>query len=264
MSVVVSEYGGYLVDGEVGRGGHATVYRAGRAGAPRPAVALKVLDAAHRTPGGQDRLRREFEVAHALTHPHIVTMYEHGPHWLAMELLDGGDAADLPTVTDRLTALAQIADALDYTHHSGVVHCDVKPANILMSPRGRAVLIDFGVAHPVVDDVWRRQRRPEVSLPYTAPEVLVGRAPSAASDQYALACTAVELLTGRPPFTGASAVDLIDAHLHRTPPALSRVLDWLPRSFDIVLGRAIAKLPESRYDSCTEFVANLTRVLTAG
>lgn len=271
------DFGGYLIDREIGRGGHATVYRAHHRrlrGDPGPPVALKVLDESHRTPGQQARLDREFAFANALHHPNIVSVYQHGPYWLAMQFVDGGKSTTLRTRPHQLAALAQIAGALDYAHHAGIVHCDVKPANILVPedfPRTGAVLTDFGSAHAVVEDVRlqprgsRRPRQPagpEVSLPYTAPEILCAKAPSAATDQYALACTAVELLTGTPPFRTDSAAELVDAHLRRLPPPVSSAFGRASRALDVVVERAMAKLPARRYDSCTEFVEQLSRVLT--
>ncbi len=259
-------FGSYVVEQALGRGGSATVYRARHASGRQRVVALKILDEARRTPAQQARLDREFEFAHRLDHPHVVTVYERGPGWLAMQFVDGGNSTRLLTLDDRLAALGQIADALDYAHRHGIVHCDVKPANILVGSdfsAAGAVLIDFGVAHAVVEDVGRRQKRPLVSLPYTAPEVLRGQAPSAAADEYALACTAVELLTGAPPFAADNAAELVDAHLRRMPPRVSRIFDSVPRAFDTVLDRAMAKMPRRRYPSCTDFVAEVTRVLRA-
>src|SRR5260370_23630982 len=118
---------------------------------------------------------------------------------------------------DRRTVLTQVADALDNAHRHGVLHSDVKPSNIHVSlpfsVRG-SVLIDFGVAHAVAEEVWHRPTHIEASLPYSAPELLQGRAPSAATDEYALACTAFELITGSPPFTAKTAFALMDEQLH--------------------------------------------------
>ncbi|WP_067968071.1 serine/threonine-protein kinase [Mycolicibacter icosiumassiliensis] len=261
------DYGGYLIDREVGRGGHAGVYRAHHRNTPAVAVALKVLDQSHRSPAEQDRLDREFAFARALNHPNIVEVYRHGSFWLAMQYVDGGKATGLRALEDRLAALSQIAAALDYTHRRGIVHSDVKPANILIHAdfgRAGAVLTDFGAAHAVVEDVWHRPRHsgnPEVSLPYTAPEILQGKAPSAATDEYALACTAVELLTGAPPFPAQSAADLAEAHLRLLPPPLSGTLGPAARAADVVVQRALAKFPARRYESCTDFVAELSRAL---
>jgi serine/threonine protein kinase len=253
---------GYVVDEALGHGGYATVYRAHDAAAPERAVALKVLDERHRHQAQVARLRREFDLARLLDHPHIVKVYERGQAWLSMEFVSGGGVANIDTIANRLAALGQIADALDYTHNRAIVHCDVKPANILVHQDfSRAVLIDFGVAHSITDDVGRRPTRAEASLPYSAPELITGHAPTDATDEYALACTAVELITGSPPFMAETPWGLIDAHLHRPPPRRSREISWLPRVFDAIMAKAMAKAPQDRYQSCREFVSLITRAL---
>lgn len=285
------EVEGYTVDRELGRGGSATVYLAHATrqapGAHRP-VALKVLSAERRNPGELGRLEREFDLARQLRHPHIIDMYDHGPHWLAMQYVDGGNASTLHTLTNRLAALAQIADALDYTHQKGIVHCDVKPANILVSEdfsAEGAILIDFGVAHSLAEDAqlhlsghplqsmstdpakriaMRPQDRPtqvQATLPYAAPELLLGHRPSGATDEYALACTAVELITGTLPFAANTSVGLMEAQLHHAPPRVSHQVSWIPRAFDSILAKAMAKDPERRYETCSEFVKLITRAL---
>jgi serine/threonine protein kinase len=255
---------GYVIEAALGHGGYATVYRAHHTAGADRAIALKVLDEHHRHQAQVARLRREFEFAHQLDHPHIIRMYERGPGWLSMELLTGGTVASLPTVADRLAALSQIADALDYIHNRAIVHCDVKPSNILVHPdfsQNGAVLIDFGVALSITDDIGYRPTHVEASLPYSAPELLTGHAPTEATDEYALACTAVELITGSPPFTASTQLGLISAHLNNAPPRRSREIDWLPRVFDSILAKAMAKRPENRYRSCREFVSLITRAL---
>jgi serine/threonine protein kinase len=191
------EFEGHVVDRVLGHGGYATVYRARDMDSDRD-VALKVLHDDHRHLKHFARLRHEFEFARRLTHPHIVAVYKRGPAWLSMELVsDGGGIVDVDAMAKRLTALEQIAEALDYTHNRAIVHCDVKPANILVHQDfSRAVLIDFGVAHEITDDVGYRATQIEASLPYAAPELITGHAPTGATDEYALACTTVELITG--------------------------------------------------------------------
>jgi eukaryotic-like serine/threonine-protein kinase len=257
-------YEGYVVDAALGRGGYARVYRAHDAADPDRAVALKVLDDHHRKPAQLAQLQREFDFAHRLDHPHIIKVYTCGPGWLAMELVDGGTAGRLAGLPDRLAALAQIAGALDYAHELGIVHCDVKPSNILVSlpfsTRG-AVLIDFGVAHRVAEDVGHRPAHVEASLPYSAPELLRGYAPSAATDEYALACTALELITGSTPFVDTTSMGLIDEQLHSAPPKVSRKIAWLPHAFDSIMSKALAKDADSRYESCSKFISFIIRVL---
>jgi serine/threonine protein kinase len=190
-------------------------------------------------------------------------VFECGPAWLSMELVSGGRITDLATVPNRLAALAQIADALDYAHDQGIVHCDVKPANILVPTnfyeRG-AVLVDFGNAHALSDTPPPRVTHITASLPYSPPELLTGSMVSPATDEYSLACTAVEMITGSPPFTASTPVGLIQAQMHSPPPRPAHRSDWLPTAFDSILAKAMAKLPEDRYQSCAEMIALITRV----
>jgi eukaryotic-like serine/threonine-protein kinase len=257
------EFEGYVLDEVVGHGGFATVYRAHDAADAGRVVALKVLADDDASRAESARLQREFDFARGLRHPHVVSVERRGDWWLTMQFVDGGTSFRLQSLEERLTSLAQIADALDYVHHCGIVHCDVKPSNILVHKdfsRGGAVLIDFGVAYAVAED---HRKRPwvDTSLPYSAPEMLRGHKPSAATDEYSLACTAVELITGAPPFEASTSVALMDAQLYDPPPQISRRIDWVPKAFDSVIGRALAKDREIRYETCTEFVTLITKVL---
>ncbi|OMC05574.1 protein kinase [Mycobacterium sp. NS-7484] len=274
---------GYAAAEVIGRGGSAVVYRARTPDGHT--VALKVLDDQHRSPDHLARLQRVFDFARRLDHPNIVTVYAAGPGWLAAELLDGGTVNSLPGVSERLTALTQIAGALDHAHRRGIVHCDVKPANIIVDqPFSRAVLIDFGVAHSMAEDVAARlahntsrlsldpARRitrqaaaphPNVvaSLPYSAPELLAGRAPTGATDQYALACSAVELLTGSPPFAADDAMGMIDHHMNSRPPRISQRCNGIPPALDRVVATALAKDADRRHASCAEFMGLVNEAL---
>ena len=151
---------GYVIDGMIGHGGSATVYRAHDEANPQHPVALKVLDEDHRVPAELTRLRREFDFARRLHHAHVVSVERRGDGWLTMQLVDGGNVATLSTLAQRLEALTQIADALDYVHYCGIIHCDVKPTNILVAKdfcRDGAVLIDFGVARALAEDVHKKR-----------------------------------------------------------------------------------------------------------
>ena len=278
------DYSGYVIEMTLGRGGSATVYLAHRI-SDGLRVALKVLDVEHRGTGQMAWLEHRYAIVQQLDHPHIVRYVELGPYWVATRYVDGGNVATLAGRPDRLAALRQIADALDYIHRKGIVHCDVKPANILVHAdfaHGGAVLIDFGVAHSLAEDMAARlardpasrfsldparrithqeEPRPAVvqaSLPYAPPEILMGRMPSAASDQYSLACSAVELLTGQPPFEATTAGGLIEAHLQRHPPRISSRIAEIPRPADPIVAKALAKDPDQRYETCTRFIELLT------
>lgn len=283
-----AEFGGYVLERPLGRGGSATVYLAHRPPNPDP-VAVKVLAADHRDDAELVRLQREFGFARRFDHPNVIAVYEVGRYWLAMQYVDGGNAGTLRGTGRQLAALTQIAAVLDDIHRAGIVHCDVKPSNILVHKEfsgGGVVLSDFGVAHSLAEDIGARlargsgtlsldparritaqqaERPPivQASLPYAPPEILLGRMPSAASDQYALACTAVELLTGTPPFTAATPVELVYAQIHRSPPRLSRRSAGIAPAADAVLGTALAKQPELRYPSCAAMVGALIAALGA-
>lgn len=263
MSSAPERYGGYVLDEPVGHGGYATVYRAHHRDGGG-AVAVKVLDEHTHRPPHSDRLAREFTFARRLDHPNVVKMYALGDRWLAMELARGGTVLALPGRRARLRALTEIAAALDHAHRRGIVHCDVKPSNILLSqddPASRALLVDFGIAHAVAEDVWHRPGHADASLAYAAPEVLTGHPPSAATDEYALACTCVELLTGATPFVADTALGMIDQHLFAPVPRYHPHSDWVPHAFDSILAKAMAKDPDARYPSCTDFIALISRAL---
>ena len=256
--------GRYVVDAVIGRGGSATVYRARDTRAPGRTVALKVLPDQARAPEESARLQREFDVARAVAHPHVVEVFEHGPGWLTMEYASGGPVTNLATIPNRLAALTQIAEALDHLHRRGVVHCDVKPANILLREdfyADGAVLVDFGTAHTIDERPRPHTTEVTASLPYSPPELLTGGAVSGATDEYALACTAVQMVTGAPPFAAATRMGLTAAQLRSTPPRLSRRIDWLPTAFDSVMAKALAKRPADRYQSCTEMITLVSRIL---
>jgi serine/threonine protein kinase len=269
------------VVGEVlGRGSTSTVYRAVDGATGRP-VALKVLDTGAGTPEVAARFRREFEIAREVAHPHVIAVHDSGREpagagrpaqlLMTMELVEGGSAVGFvpgrdaqPDLAVVLPLLAQVADALDAAHALDVVHRDVKPANLLLraQPGVWAVLTDFGTAQ-LLDDVRPLAPHGRVAgtLPYAAPEVLQGQRLSPATDLYSLACTAVELLTGEPPFPRNTAFAVTHAHLTAAPPSLRVRRSWLPAALDDVIGAALAKDPARRPASCTAFAARLAGAL---
>jgi len=262
---------GYRILGPIGRGGMGVVYRAEEPALGR-LVALKVL-----APSLADheefrrRFLREMRIAASIEHPNILPIYRAGEDrgllYLAMRYVDASDLREVlarggPLDLERALWIAdQVAQALDAAHERGLVHRDVKPANVLLTGpaangRGHVYLVDFGIARPSAVDASITSGDVVIgTLAYAAPEQLTGGAVDARTDVYALGCVLQECLTGRPPFTVEGDHALIVAHLEATPPPPSSVRPGLPPALDAVIARALAKAKDQRYRSCGELVA---------
>ncbi|WP_406276260.1 serine/threonine protein kinase [Nocardia sp. NBC_00881] len=260
----------------LGHGGSSEVYLAEDPERSRP-VSLKILGPDDsRSPEARARFVHEFDILSALRHPNIVRMYTHGENdgrlWSAREYVAGATVSTLvrmphqhPDLRQVLHVLTQVAAGLDFAHANGVVHLDVKPANVLMGADDPATvkISDFDQAR------WLQRPEPPlatngfvvVSVPYAAPELLQAGTVSPATDQYALACSAIDLLTGRPPFFRADLMATAEAQLQDPPPKISERQHWIPPEVDAILHRSLAKDPSARYDSCTEPIRLLTEAL---
>src|SRR6202050_5682847 len=254
----------------------AVVFRARDERLGRP-VALKVLAPALASdPGFRRRFIAESRAAAAVDDPHIIPIYEAGEAdgalFIAMRFVRGGD---LRTVLDREGALAPapaaafispVASALDAAHGAGLVHRDVKPANILVDARpGRpdhVYLSDFGVSKGAATSVGLTGSGLFLGTPdYISPEQIAGQAVDGRADQYSLACTAFELLTGTPPFPRDHGMAGIYAHGSEPPPLLSSRLPQSPPAADAVLAKGMAKNVADRYRTCQEFADSLRSAL---
>ena len=276
MPLSVGEtFAGYTVVRLIGSGGMGEVYLVQHPRLPRQ-DALKVLrpdisgDASFR-----DRFIREADIAATLWHPNIVGVHDRGEYegqlWIAMDYVDGVDAAQLiqrrypagmpaDEVADIVTA---VASALDHAHKRGLLHRDVKPANIMLthlnknSPERRVLLTDFGIARPVDDPHGLTTTNMTVgTVAYAAPEQLMGQQIDGRADQYALAATAYHLLTGTQLFSNSNPVVVISQHLNTTPPALASLRPELG-ILDQSLAKALAKSSNDRFESCTDFARAL-------
>lgn len=256
--------GRYELLGYLDRGGMATVYRARDRRLDR-LVAVKVLDAARRDEAGI--AFREDRLTARLSHPHIVAVYDGGTTptgqpFLVMELIDGrpvGALAPLP-VGQALRIVEDVASAVAYTHERGIVHCDIKPQNVLLDSQGRARLADFGVASadrsPAGAIVYG-------SAPYLAPERLRGAAVGPAVDIYALGATLYYLLSGRPPHDRPIADDPIDSAQPATPRPLAALVPGIPPAVEAIVERAMAADPAARYGSAADLCAELAALRRA-
>ncbi|BEK96798.1 serine/threonine protein kinase [Nocardia seriolae] len=270
------EFAGYLIERRLGGGGMGEVFLARHPRLPR-LVAVKLL-ARELASQAETRARfeREAELIARLDHPNIVTVHdrevEDGRLWIAMQYVDGGDAASLDPFTlspaDAVHVIAETAKALDYAHSMGVVHRDVKPANILLtrpSPgrEQRILLTDFGIGRLRDDSAQiTRTGMLAATITYASPEQLSGAASDQRSDQYSLACTLFRLLTGSTPFQAETVAAVIAGHLQQPVPRLSDRRPELPAALDAVLERALAKRPESRFESCRAFADAAAKALS--
>lgn len=259
--------GRYRIDGVVGDGGMAVVYRGWDLVLNR-VVAIKVLREQYATNDSfLARFRREAQSAAGLSHPNIVNVYDvgrDGDTWyIVQELIDGTDLASLIrqrgqfTVPDAIEVMAQIAPALDYAHSHGIIHRDVKPHNILIDARGTAKVVDFGIAKGVNDIKMTDAGTALGTAGYISPEQATGAPLTAASDLYSAGVVLYEMLTGRLPFVGDTAVSVAMQHVRNAPPPPSRFNAKIPRHVEAVILRAMEKLPERRYLSGEEMVSAL-------
>ncbi|WP_332838773.1 serine/threonine-protein kinase [Nocardia bovistercoris] len=252
----------------LGRGGMGAVYLARHPRLPR-LVALKLLNRDLYSDNEiRARFEREADLAARLDHPNIVTVFDRGVDdeqlWIAMQYIDGVDASSLdPSALPPQRGaqiVAETATALDYAHAMGVLHRDVKPANIMLA-RGvgmeRVLLTDFGIARPREDTAHlTRTGTFTATLTYASPEQLTGAYMDHRTDQYSLACTLFWLLTGKSPFDSSHPALIIDGHLRKPPPPITAFRPGLPAELDAILARAMAKRSEDRFATCAEF-ANL-------
>src|SRR5205814_73970 len=179
----------------------------------------------------------------------------------AMACVDGSDLKTLLAQDGRLPVrralriVGQIGAALDAAHSRGLVHRDVKPANILVGADDRALLTDFGVVKELSSNGTTRTGSFVGTIEYCAPEQIEGKAVDGRTDVYALACVLYECLTGAPPFHRPSEVAVLNAHLHAPPPKLTRAAPDVPPALEHVIAKALSKSPLDRYASTGEFVS---------
>ena len=264
-------FAGYTILRQLGAGGMAEVYLALHPRLPRRDVIKVLAEAVTADPEFRERFNREADLAATLWHPHVVGVHDRGEFagqlWISMDYVEGTDAARLVKeryrdgmpIHEVCAILQAVAGALDYAHDRGLLHRDVKPANILLThPENgerRILLADFGVARHLANISGITETNVAVgTVAYAAPEQLTGSNIDGRADQYALAASAFHLLTGAPPFQHSNPIAVISQHLHEDPPRLS---DYRPElaHLDDVFCKALAKQPEDRFERCRAFAA---------
>ena len=272
-----SEFAGLRIEALVGRGGMALVYRAIQLELNRP-VALKLIapqlaeDREFRT-----RFKRESHIAASIDHPNVVPIFHAGEAdgqlYITMRFVDGTDLRERLADGRRLTAqnavhiVAQVAAALDAAHGRGLVHRDVKPANILLTGADgseHVYLTDFGLSKDtvVMDEAGTTVSGQFIgTVDYAAPEQIEGRAPDRRADVYALGCVLFHAVTGHCPYERDSDVAKLFAHLHDPPPSITELLPQAPSVFDDLIRKALAKAPDDRYPSAGDLAVAATAAL---
>jgi serine/threonine-protein kinase len=274
--------GAYAIEGVLGTGGMAMVYRARDLRRPRT-VAIKILRAEFVNAVGAERFTREIALTSGLSHPHIVPLLDSGetidadgqtiPYYV-MPLVEGESLrerllrdARLP-VADAIRFAREILDAVGYAHRHGVIHRDIKPANILLSG-GHAVVADFGIARPVAGtgsaaaqgDSLTQSGLVIGTLPYMSPEQALGqRNLDARTDLYAIGCVLYEMLTGVTPFTGRDPQAIIAQKVSGAFVAATAMRPALPRGLDPAIAHALEPEPSDRFGKAEEFAEALSRV----
>src|ERR1700675_977247 len=280
MSLEIGQvFAGYTIRRGLGSGGRGTGYLASHPRLPRE-DALKVLPAdLTDNPEFCARFTREADLASSLSHPHIVRVHDRGEadgqFWISMDYVRGTDAGALSRTQyprgmplDQVAAIVTaVGSALDYAHNRGLLHRDVKPANILLTePDGqprRVFLADFGIARRIDDASRLTSTNMTVgTAAYAAPEQLKGEPIDGRADQYSLACTAFHLLAGIPPYDHANPMVVISHHVNAPPPPISAYRPELAE-LDSVFATAMAKKPDDRFASCQDFANQLGQRLSA-
>lgn len=267
----------YELGDTLGFGGMSEVHRGLDARLGRD-VAVKVLRAdLARDPSFYLRFRREAQNAAALNHPAIVAVYDTGEAdtdegplpYIVMEYVDGETLRDIVRSEGPLSArrameiMGDVCAALDFSHRNGIIHRDVKPANIMINRAGSVKVMDFGIARAIADGASTMTQTAAVigTAQYLSPEQARGEHVDARSDVYAAGCVLYELLTGEPPFTGDSPVAVAYQHVREDPRPPSTVHPDVPTALDSIVLKAMSKNPANRYQSAGDMRNDLVRVL---
>jgi len=265
--LVSATLGEFEILGELGRGGMATVFLAHDLSLDRK-VAIKVIaPALLTTTGAADRFKREARTAAALSHPHIIPIHAVRETtnllYFVMKFVEGRALDDIVRERGPLpirmvqTILTEVGQALAYAHRRGIVHRDIKPANIMIDGDGWAVVTDFGIAKVLDADALTASGSMIGTPYYMSPEQCAGKPVAGTSDQYSLGVVGYQLLTGRPPFSGDTIMEIMKGHFFEPPPPVTQGRADCPPELAAVVTRMLAKEPAERWPSLDEALAGM-------
>jgi hypothetical protein len=257
--------GDFAIERQIGRGGMAAVFLAQETHLERR-VAIKVLPPELTYGSGMiERFKREAKVAATLDHPHIIPIHRVSTggkiFWYAMKYLEGASLADIierdaPLPLAKIAdVLQQVAEALDYAHERGVIHRDVKPANVMIDSRGWATVTDFGIAKAASQTSMTGSGSMIGTPYYMSPEQCSGKKITGASDQYSLGVMAFQMLSGHLPFTGETVIEIVKKHCTDPVPPIGVLRPGISPAIVAVVERALAKAPEERFATAGDFAA---------
>jgi serine/threonine-protein kinase len=269
-----STFAGYRIEAEAGRGGMGIVYRATQVALGRP-VALKLIAANFAGDRSfRERFKREWETAASIDHPNVIPVYEAGEAdehlFIAMRYVEGLDLANLLAREPELAAdravriISQVASALDAAHARGLVHRDVKPANVLIGAEEHVYLTDFGLTKHASQDALTKTGLFVGSVDYAAPEQIRGEAMDARTDVYSLGCVLYQTLTKRLPYDKPADVAKMYAHVSEPPPVVSEARLDGSTAFDAVVAKAMAKEPDDRYQTAGDLARAAQAAIVEG
>ena len=272
-SLIGRKLGQYTIKEHIGSGGMATVYKGYRADIDRT-VAIKILTVNPAVVNESliARFKLEAKTIARLEHPHILTLYDYGVEddllYLVMPYLDGGSLGDRlksddpPSLEEIAKLLSEVATALDYAHREGIIHRDIKPDNILLDKEGHALIADFGIVKIAESDNSLTATGGVVGTPaYLAPEQAGGDGITSSSDIYSLGVVIYEIVSGKKPYSAETPIQVILKHINDPVPNIRELSPALPDDLEPVMRRVLAKLPNERYATATEFSEDFTRAI---